>query len=194
MSWRIAESLKRLREQVNALHPGRDKTSDGGIGDEKHASRSSDHNPWVKDGKVGVVTAIDIDEDLGGNAKLQVIIDAICASKDKRVKYIIYEGRITVKGSNLQQWKKYTGPNRHDHHAHISVNSDKTNYDSIADWKLSGGVVAEPTTDPIYRYVVVPGDSLWGISRRFSTSVNEIKRLNGLTSDVIKVGQILRVR
>ncbi|MGB4989147.1 MAG: hypothetical protein WBO10_07930, partial [Pyrinomonadaceae bacterium] len=68
MSWRIAESLKKLREQINAEWPGRDKASDGGIGDAAHASRSSDHNPWVKDSRgQGVVTAIDIDEDLAGD-------------------------------------------------------------------------------------------------------------------------------
>lgn len=194
MGWRLAESLKKLRAQINAEHPNRDKTSDGAIGDAKHASRSSDHNPWVKDGKMGVVTAIDIDEDLGGSAKLQTIIDAICAGREKRIKYIIYEGRITVKGSNLQAWKKYTGPNRHDRHAHISVNSDKASYDNTADWPLKSTVVATPTVDPVYRYVVVPGDSLWGIARRFSTSVDAVKKFNDLTSDLIQVGQILRVR
>jgi hypothetical protein len=138
MAWRIAESLKQLRAQINEAYPNRDKSSDGGIGDALHASRNSDHNPWVKDKHgVGVVTAIDIDEDLAGNIhSVEAIVSAIRASKDPRVKYIIYEKRITVAGSNLQKWKAYTGKNPHDKHAHISVNSDPKLYDSVKPWAL----------------------------------------------------------
>ncbi|HKV33547.1 MAG TPA: hypothetical protein VJP89_04485, partial [Pyrinomonadaceae bacterium] len=60
MAWRVAKSLLRLREQINELAPNRSKASDGTIGDAAHASRKSDHNPWVKDGSIGVVTAMDI--------------------------------------------------------------------------------------------------------------------------------------
>lgn len=138
MGWRIAKSLLKLREQLKAAFPARDKTSDGAIGDAAHATRDSDHNPWVKDSKgMSVVTAIDIDEDLNDPTKtLQNVIDAICASKDSRVKYIIYEGRITVKGTNLQQWKKYTGKNAHRHHAHISAFPEQKKFDSEDSWDI----------------------------------------------------------
>ncbi len=134
MSWRLAKSLIKLREQINAAYPSRDKTSDGTIGDTAHRNRKSDHNPNDK----GVVCAIDIDEDLRGNRTLEQVITAIRASRDKRVKYIIYEGRITEPGSDLQRWKKYTGANPHSHHAHISVNSDPRLYDDARDWSLDG--------------------------------------------------------
>lgn len=134
--YRLAESLKTLRSQVNALFPNRDKTSDGWIGDAKHASRKSDHNPWVKDGKMGIVTALDIDEDLAPNINsIESIVKSIQASRDPRVKYIIYEGRITVKG-DITKWKDYSGVNPHRHHAHISVHSDKRLYDSTAEWSI----------------------------------------------------------
>jgi LysM repeat protein len=42
-------------------------------------------------------------------------------------------------------------------------------------------------------YTVVRGDTLSGIARRFNTTVEEIKRLNGLTSNTLSVGQRLRV-
>ena len=42
-------------------------------------------------------------------------------------------------------------------------------------------------------YTVQPGDSLWLISRRFGTTVEEIMRLNGLTGDLINVGQVLKL-
>lgn len=133
MSWRIAESLKRLREQVNALYPNRDKSSDGSIGDTRHSARKSDHNP----NGAGVVCAIDIDEDLSPNNTVAGIVASIQASRDPRVKYIIYEGKITVKG-DITKWKPYSGVNPHKHHAHISVKQDAKLYDDRRDWSVGG--------------------------------------------------------
>ncbi|RBW67984.1 autolysin [Bacillus taeanensis] len=42
-------------------------------------------------------------------------------------------------------------------------------------------------------YTVKAGDSLWAISNQFGTSVSSIKSLNNLSSDIIYVGQKLRV-
>jgi membrane-bound lytic murein transglycosylase D len=43
------------------------------------------------------------------------------------------------------------------------------------------------------RHTVRPGDTLGAIARRYRTSVDAIKRLNGLHSNLIRVGQVLRV-
>lgn len=42
-------------------------------------------------------------------------------------------------------------------------------------------------------YVVRSGDTLWLLSRRFGTTVDEIRRLNGLTGDLLNIGQVLRI-
>lgn len=40
-------------------------------------------------------------------------------------------------------------------------------------------------------YVVQPGDTLWSISRRFGTTVNNIRMMNNLNSDILSIGQTL---
>lgn len=40
---------------------------------------------------------------------------------------------------------------------------------------------------------VVRGDTLWGLSRKYSVSVDDIRSANGLSSDTIIPGQILRI-
>lgn len=54
----------------------------------------------------------------------------------------------------------------------------------------SPGPVPEPD---IIEYIVQAGDSLWLIARRFGTTVDAIKRLNGLTIDLLNIGQVLKV-
>ena len=51
----------------------------------------------------------------------------------------------------------------------------------------------EPAAPPASSttHTVVAGDSLWGISRKYNTSVEAIQSANGLTSTVIRVGQTL---
>jgi Putative peptidoglycan-binding domain-containing protein len=49
-----------------------------------------------------------------------------------------------------------------------------------------------PETGTI-QYVVRAGDSLWLIAQRYGTTVDAIKRLNGLTSDLLNIGQILKI-
>lgn len=41
-------------------------------------------------------------------------------------------------------------------------------------------------------YVVVRGDTLYSLSKRFNISVDEIKRINNLDSDILSIGQVLK--
>ncbi len=59
-----------------------------------------------------------------------------------------------------------------------------------------GQNVPSPGPDPepgTITYVVQPGDSLWIIAQRYGTTVDAIKRLNGLSGDMINIGQVLKI-
>lgn len=136
---RSVESLKVLLTQINRLAPNRSKASDGWIGDVKHMSRHSDHNPEPD----GTVDARDFTNDPNGGLDTQKLCDAIAASKDPRVSYMICNGKIMAgrKGPKPWVWRKYNGSNGHYHHAHISVlddgQDDKTPWSIEAAFKKS---------------------------------------------------------
>lgn len=153
MAWRIAKTLETLKAQVNALAPKRNKASDGGIGDAGHASRASDHNPWVKDGSMGVVTAYDFTHDPGNGVDDRAIVLALVASLDPRIKYIIWDRRICNSQATAQTpawtWRSYYGKNPHNKHFHISVRSEKSFYDFTKDWVISGVIVTPVSEVPV---------------------------------------------
>ncbi len=57
-----------------------------------------------------------------------------------------------------------------------------------------GQVLKIPTKiGEVTTYTVVKGDSLYSIARKFNTSVNTLKSLNNLTSDILSIGQVLLI-
>ena len=60
-----------------------------------------------------------------------------------------------------------------------------------------GQVLRIPTTGSsggaYFEYTVRSGDTLWLLAQRYGTTVDAIKRLNGLTSDILNIGQVLRI-
>lgn len=150
---RLARSLKTLRTQINAAAPNRSKASDGTIGDAAHASRSSDHNPWVRDGGTGVVTALDITHDPARGVDAGILADSLIASRDRRIKYVIWNRRIASATTSPWTWRTYGGANPHTKHVHISVVPDRARYDDVAPWQaalsmLPTGTAAEPVESP----------------------------------------------
>lgn len=58
-----------------------------------------------------------------------------------------------------------------------------------------GQILKIPTDNNLETtYTVQKGDSLYSIAKKFDTSVDEIKRLNNLTSNLLSIGQILIVK
>ena len=177
--WTLAKSLAILRNQINLMSPNRSKESDGSIGDAAHASRSSDHNPWVKDGRVGIVTAIDITHDPAHGIDAGKLADILRRSGDPRIKYIISNGRISNPTVNGGEWRPYHGKNPHNKHFHISVVSDKKHYDDTRKWDLSGFRVSsiaeqKPSSKPEKRLLKMGSRG---------NDVKELQKLLGVEAD-----------
>jgi hypothetical protein len=120
MKPKLSKAAIQLREQFDDNFSDRDRTSDGWIGDSRHSARKSDHNPDEQ----GWVRAIDIDRDLSGKPKPDLMPDVadqlrILAKRDRRISYIIFDSKI-CSAKSLWRWVSYKGINKHTHHLHCS--------------------------------------------------------------------------
>ena len=95
--------------QATALKPKRKKASDGLLPSAAHVKQNpnSDHNSGF---------AVDVTHDPVFG--IDCAFAFIKLQGDKRVKYLIFNGKIwsPEKGN-----RDYTGPNKHNHHLHISI-------------------------------------------------------------------------
>lgn len=150
MAYRIADAIIELHAELDATWPGRDTSSDGGIGDARHAAQgsASDHNPWVKDPQGrGVVRAYDIDVDLdgsndgnGGQAleDLREHLRALGEAGDPRLQdhgYVISNGKIASEKTGWE-WAPHT-KDPHFDHIHVSVARNQAGYDGTGSWGIA---------------------------------------------------------
>jgi len=201
--WRLAPSLVALIDETDRRWPRRSRISDGSIGDTSHSSRTSDHNP--SDG--GWVAAVDVTEDHANGPDLHAFWAHIVATRDPRVKYLIYERRIVASypTGGVAAWtpRAYTGVNAHEQHLHVSVLNTTTGLNSTVDWYGEGGEMPLDANDlknvaTAVRSVLDEGTVLgnrgWAetnrnhveVSRATYNNTNMIRAaLGGLTADDI---------
>lgn len=132
MKPKLVKAAVQLREQIDDTYADRDRSSDGWVADARHlAAGKSDHIP---NAQTGYVYAIDIDRDLSGKAKPDLMPDLAdqlrlaARAGDRRIKYIIFDGLICSKILNWK-WRKYKGANQHRHHCHVSFVAGKSETD-----------------------------------------------------------------
>lgn len=101
---------------------------------------------------------------------------------DTGTNYITYK---VVSGDSLYSIaKKYN----------TNVNTIKTLNNLTSNLLSIGQILKIPSTGTNYTtYKVVSGDSLYSIARKFNTTVDKIRTLNNLTSNILSIGQILKI-
>ncbi|WP_424183862.1 peptidoglycan-binding domain-containing protein [Actinokineospora sp. G85] len=164
MAFRLARALAVFRDEINSRWPTRDHASDGWIGDAAHASRGSDHNPWVKDSAgVGVVRAYDIDAGAGANTEIGLWIAEHVRTLGRTGhpalgagSYVISARRIASPASGWA-WRTYTGSNPHTSHTHVSVSLAAGGYDSLQGWGIANGGGPSPAPAPGGRPIIRHG-------------------------------------
>lgn len=134
---RLAYSLDKLRSQVNAAYPNRNKASDGWIADTAHSLRASDHNPNA----AGVVCGLDLTHD-PATFDAHATADRLRVHRHPDLKYIISNQRIAGAWSGWA-WQPYSGVNPHTKHIHISVGvgsdgQSRQPYDDTDNWSIQG--------------------------------------------------------
>jgi len=143
----LCKAGQQLREQFDDTFPDRDRRSDGWIGDTRHSARPSDHNPDWKNAVEGVayVRAIDVDRDVSGGAKPDLMPDIADqirifakSDKSKRISYIIFDSKI-ASSKKSWAWRPYDGINKHNHHCHISFTTKGDSDGSFFNIPMLGG-------------------------------------------------------
>lgn len=116
-----AKTCRQALKEADFFWPNRNDRSDGICGDASHQARKSDHNQG---------NAFDLTHDPFNGLDTYSLARQLAMAKDPRVKYIISNGEIW--NASTGKWKKYTGPNKHDHHMHVSIYDNVRN--STAGW------------------------------------------------------------
>lgn len=152
-AWVTIPCLLALRNEFDAVAPGRFKGADGTIGDSNHSS-TSDHTPDedsdVLRGKdadsKNEVHALDIDSSgpWPGGAKwfdtaIKGIVQRHRTGKDDRLHYVIWDKRIAGESTEWE-WVTYRGTNDpHTNHAHFSAKYLTRTENDTSSWGVNEG-------------------------------------------------------
>jgi hypothetical protein len=130
--------------QATAIKPLRKKISDGLLPSAAHQVQNpnSDHNTGY---------AVDLTHDPINGIDCVDIFEKL--KEDKRVKYLIFQGKIWSKEKAKQGNRIYTGSNQHTKHLHISINDGMGNDTSPWFWwmnqpKIFNQFIAKATPVP----------------------------------------------
>lgn len=137
----IDRGLLVLDAQIEERAPGRKTGSDGFKGDLAHQARISDHNPESPPPPGNPDNQIDAGDwthDPGHGADMGSISENLRLSRDRRIRYCIFNGRIFYgydrAGLPAFTWTEYHGTDDHSGHMHVSVND--IHHDETQTWSI----------------------------------------------------------
>lgn len=149
-----------LLDEVNRQHPGRDKHSDGWIGDPRHFAAGrpenggSKHNP----NRRGAVDARDFD-----SSALDVAQFVAAAIRHPSTRNVIYNRKIRSKGysGGLSVAYAYHGPSPHTEHVHVDIEmTERQENDGRAWGYYRGGLSSPVVAVPVSTKTVKPGTAV----------------------------------
>ena len=114
--------------QATAIAPSRLKVSDGLLPSKLHQTQNpkSDHNTGY---------GVDLTHDPKRGVDCADIFQKL--KEDKRVKYLIFKGKIWSAERAKEGDRDYDGPNKHNKHLHISIKPELSNDTSPWFWWLN---------------------------------------------------------
>jgi hypothetical protein len=176
----LVACLVQLRAEFNAVSPNRDKGADGWIGDARHRTEVSDHNPDAQ----GRVLAVDIDSTgpwpQPFNTYVQDIVTRQRAKYDTRLEYVIWNRRIASRSSSWA-WETYTGTtDPHTGHAHFSARHDHSGNTNTDPW----GVEDEVTPDDIAKIASAVWNAGFGTGTARETSGQRLGHIDSVVDDL----------
>ncbi len=180
MTWRLAKALDPYLAQINAAAPNRDHSSDGGIGDAAHASRGSDHNPWIKVRGEGVVRAYDITHDPEDGLDSYALAEHLRITADPRIHYIISNYKIANPGEPWRPYKCPPNKNPHNHHVHISLSEKESLFDDASPWDIGLGKAPIITRAVAVIKKTVVGPKITYPTLRKGSKGDDVRRLQRL--------------
>lgn len=145
-AWRVVGSLQTLNAQLReryqrAAPPATPASSWGSIADDAHSS-GSDHYPhyYAALGKTAVVCARDFPHAASLGMDGGIITETLRLSRDPRIAYVIFAGRIFSSTTRPWEWRKYDGSDGHWTHFHVS-SVHTVAADNTRPWALPGAAM-----------------------------------------------------
>ena len=150
--------------QATAIKPLRKKISDGLLPSAAHQVQNpdSDHNTGY---------AVDLTHDPVNGIDCKDIFEKL--KEDKRVKYLIFQGKIWSKERAKEGNRKYTGSNQHTKHLHISINDGMGNDTSPWFWWMNS---PKPVNQILAALTTLPA------KKAYKTEVCTCCKLHGVKS------------
>lgn len=146
----VVPCLRVLGDQITEFDPTRYPV-DGTVASRAHdaGSPNSDHSPDSNDKVRGL--------DAGGReAELDAMVEALRLSRDERILYVIYEGRMfssyAARGYDPFMWRPYTGWSPHEDHFHMSTREEFD--DDVRNWSITN---MADHTHPVIPDLTTPG-------------------------------------